>query len=38
VREALRGLTGNLEAPGLFGISRPDYAAAEQALAEWQHD
>ena len=38
VREALRGLTGNLDAPGLFGISRPDYAAAEQALAEWRHD
>jgi GTPase SAR1 family protein len=38
VREALRGLTGNLEAPGLFGISRQDYAAAEQSLAEWRHD
>ena len=38
VREALRGLTGKLEAPGLFGISRSDYAAAEQALAGWQHD
>jgi hypothetical protein len=38
VREALRGLSGNLEAPGLFGISRPEYAEAEQALAEWRHD
>jgi 50S ribosome-binding GTPase len=38
VREALRGLTGNLEAPGLFGISRTEYAAAEQTLAEWRHD
>ena len=38
VRDALRGLAGNLEAPGLFGISRPEYAAAEQALAEWRHD
>jgi len=38
VREALRGLTAHLEAPGLFGISRLDYAAAEQALVEWRHD
>jgi hypothetical protein len=38
VREALRELTGNLEAPGLFGISRQDYAAAEHSLAEWRHD
>jgi GTPase SAR1 family protein len=38
VREALRGLAGRLEAPGLFGISRPEYAAAEQALAEWRDD
>jgi len=38
VREALRELAGNLDAPGLFGISRPDYAAAERALAKWQHD
>jgi GTPase SAR1 family protein len=38
VRKALRALTGNLEAPGLFGISRTDYAAAEQTLAEWRHD
>jgi GTPase SAR1 family protein len=36
VRETLQGLTGNLEAPGLFGISRAEYAAAEQALAEWR--
>ena len=38
VREALRELTGNLEAPGLFGITRPEYAAAEQALAEWRDE
>jgi hypothetical protein len=38
VREALLELTGNLEAPGLFGISRQDYAAAEHSLAEWRHD
>jgi GTPase SAR1 family protein len=38
VRETLRGLTGNLEAPGLFGISRTDYAAAEQTLTEWRDD
>jgi hypothetical protein len=38
VREALRDLTGNLEAPGLFGITRPEYAAAEQALAEWRDE
>jgi hypothetical protein len=35
VREALRALSGELEAPGLFGVSRADCAAAEQALAEW---
>jgi hypothetical protein len=37
VREALRQLPGTLEAPGLFGVSRADCEAAEQALAEW-HD
>jgi len=38
VREALRGLGGNLEAPGLFGISRTEYAAAQQTLTEWHDD
>ena len=38
VRDALRGLTANLEAPGLFGISHAEYAVAEQTLAEWRHD
>jgi hypothetical protein len=38
VREALRALTGELEAPGLFGITRADCAAAEQALAEWRDE
>jgi hypothetical protein len=37
VRAALQTLAGELEAPGLFGVSRADCAAAEQALAEW-HD
>jgi hypothetical protein len=37
VREALRELANQLKAPGLFGVSRADCAAAEQALAEW-HD
>jgi GTPase SAR1 family protein len=38
VRAALLGLTETLDAPGLFGISRMDYEAAEQAMAACRHD
>jgi len=38
VRETLRALAGSLEAPGLFGVSRADCAAAEQTLAEWRDE
>jgi hypothetical protein len=38
VRQALVGLAEDLDAPGLFGISRAECEAAERALAAWQHD
>jgi hypothetical protein len=38
VREVLREFAGTLEAPGLFGISRTDYTAAQQTLTEWHDD
>jgi GTPase SAR1 family protein len=38
VTEVLRGLAEGLEAPGLFGVSRTEFEAAERTLATWRYD
>ena len=38
VKASLLGLTETLDDPGLFGITRTEYEAAEQALRAWRHD